>query len=341
MEKDVEMPINESSIKPESKPTKKGPGRPKKEKPTIVVPRDGVTDTPHNPNNRMELVYDNPETWKKIFNMFKTMKMDTITWHFGKENLILVAEDAKTEKDRKNSVYITIYGKTQNRYYCEELFSIQMSRSDMEAYLGELTKSYTLISFVSRKLDWQSTFRMLFRYQGAVTNTDQHDIHITVAHTSTNSTLRSIVDQVAEEDGYNISMMLPSQYFKQKISHASSMTDEFKIFKNGDGPLQFKYIATSNKSSKTINFPNSAQIMLESNIHPEDVFSASVYISNIKPFARAAITDYIQLSVDLTRPLIFTAFLDAEPIDEKKKIPKEGTERAVVKVITKIINYKI
>ena len=67
MEKNVDIPINNSEPKPDVKPVKKGPGRPRKQKAVTQIPRHGVTDTPHHQDDKMELVYDNPEMWKKIF----------------------------------------------------------------------------------------------------------------------------------------------------------------------------------------------------------------------------------------------------------------------------------
>lgn len=341
MEKNVDIPINNSEPKPDVKPVKKGPGRPRKQKAVTQIPRHGVTDTPHHQDDKMELVYDNPEMWKKIFTVFKHMKVSAIIMHFDKENLVITSRDAETEKDCKNHIYVIIYGSKQNRYYCESPFSIQMGYEDIEKYLRELSKEHTLISFVSRKLDWQSKLRMLFKYEGSVTNTDQQDLEVQeVLDATEKPSFKRLIEKLSNEDSYNISMLLPAKYFKQKITHASSMTEQIKILKDGSGPLQIKYNAKTLKSAKTINFPNATQISLESDIEDGDVFSASVYVNNIKPFASGVVTDYIRLSVDRHEPMIFTALLDADVLDDKKRIPKEGTETAVLKVVTKIINYK-
>lgn len=346
MEKNVEIPITTQEQKSETKPVKKGPGRPRKQKPVTKVPKHGVTKEPHDPNDRMELVYDNPDMMKKIFNAFKQMKVGSITMYFGKENLVMTAQDVDSEKEKdvKNRVYVIVYGAKQNRYYCDEPFAITLGYEDIERYLRELSKEHTLISFVSRKLDWQSKLRMLFRYEGSITNTERHDLdvrEVSKDNVKEKSAFKALGEKLAQENDYNISMLLAAKYFKQKITHASAMTEQLRILKDGEkGQLQFKYIAKTLKSGKTINFPDNKQIDLKSNVEEGDVFSASVYVSNVKPFASAVITDYIRWSVDRDRPMIFTCLLDAELSDEKKKIPKEGTEVAMLKVVTKIIDYR-
>lgn len=346
MEKSVDIPIKEEDKKVEPKPIKKGPGRPRKQKPTTKVPRHGIVDKPHDPANKMELVYDNPNMWKKIFNIFKTLKVEKITMHFDKEELVIIANDGtskqETETQIQNRIHIVIYGNKQNRYYCAEPFSIDLGYEDIEKYLSELCKEHSLICFISRHLDWRNKLMMLFKYEGEIiSNTDQHTINVKNDNDGKeNVNYKHIIESLANECEYNISFLLPFAYFKKIITNASCMTTEFKIQKNGDGPLQFMYVAKTLKSTKTTNFPRSKDIFLESNIEPEEVFSTSFYVSNVKPFARTSLTDFVRISVDYTRPVIFTCLLDASYNDEKKKIPREKTETARVKVITNIINYR-
>jgi len=91
---------------------------------------------------------------------------------------------------------------------------------------------------------------------------------------------------------------------------------------------------TNNKGGHNSSFKNAAKINLISLIGEKDIFSTSVCLDHIKPLAGSLITDTIQISADINKRLIFTALLDHDIDNNKKKI--YGTEKCKIKIITEL-----
>lgn len=319
---------------------KRRPGRPKKEKPEFNIPHRGIINKPDKEDSHMEIIYHNPYMWNRIFYVINKMKFTTVNMHFTKENIIITSQLSDKNNKCVNQIYVCVKGEKQNSYYCESPFSIQLECGDIQKYLQELCTNHVLIGFVSRKLDMKSKLRMFFKYKGEINSTDQHDIDVRSGETPSmdSDEFKKFMEMLEKEENYPVSMVLPFAFFKKKISQATQMTNEIKIMYENGRPLEMQYHAESNKSFKRITFNDPAEIDLKTNVEEGDIFSASVYISNIKHFSNANIMPTFKLSVDRKNPMIFTVLLDND-IGPDKKTPIPNTEACVIKVTASIINY--
>ena len=66
-------------------PPKKRPGRPKKRVVTEAIKISGVVDTPNDPEDKVEMVYQNPAMFKSIFALLKAYAAKELMMYFKKD----------------------------------------------------------------------------------------------------------------------------------------------------------------------------------------------------------------------------------------------------------------
>jgi hypothetical protein len=336
-ENDIDTPPPEDDFE-EEKPVKKRPGRPKKQVAKKPIKRLGVVDEPSNNgleqdprmNYVVELWYDNPAMFKRIFTLFKQLSVESIRILWDSDTLFMYA----TDHVGKNKIRIRIFGKQMSRYYCSKPLEVGLCPTIFQKILQTLRKEYTKISLASRKLYEKTRIRVIL-VNDEMEEHAEYDLDVNEVTPYD----WAINEEIAREDYYPIKFEVPSRYFKGKVGDFKNLSDAIRIEKDPDSPLRFSYNCTNKRGSCNTYLKNPGKINLRCTLDPEDSFSTAVYVDHIKSLSATLIADSIHISADMNNNLIFTFLLDQEEGPDKKRIP--GTEKCEIKIVTEIIKKEM
>lgn len=313
--------------------TKKKPGRPRKKRNRKMQEREGIVDKPANyetaePSqlNTMELLYDNPLMFRKLFMLFKSMAVNDIQMNFEKTHVTIVTQDHK----KKSIVYVKINGIHLVRYYCDHPITIGLDPGSVEQIIQQINKDYTTITFVSRKSTERSQITLCLHH-GEMESDKIYDIDVV----QTNINIEDIEKTLKLEENYPIKFTLPYKFFKKDINDYCGLATRLTIEKHGEGPLYYSYRSKNNKVRHIGPFRNPNKIQLHSTISKDDIFATSFYLADVKSLSSSLISDDITIAADQFNDLIFTAYLDE---NEDLNDQDDNSSTCVIKVMTKIIN---
>jgi len=314
---------------------KRGPGRPRKQTVKTQIKRNGIADEPSNKSNAeenvkdprmeftMELLYDNPMMFKKVFNFYKAMAVQDLLMKFCPTHVEIYTIDHK----KKSRIYTKFFGNRLHRYYCKEEFEIGLKPSNFLKIFNMVNKDYDTVRIYNNAID-----------QGDKLNVQYHDV-VDDSWPTFQSTLsrkkpelcKGILEDIALEEEYPIRFEMMFKQFKKKIVNANSLLTSISIQKDGKRPLMFTG-PYEGKDGKYIDpFPNSQKIKLKSTVPEDEFFVATVSLNYIKPLAGSLVSDYITIAAHESKCLIFTIMLDEEMAG---KVPKPGTEVCQIKILT-------
>jgi hypothetical protein len=334
---------DEGCVEPVKPPEKKKPGRPKKNVVKKTVPKEGIVQVPVNIKleesnpmsvNVLEIVYDNPVMFKKIFHLLKVMAVENVKMSFDAQGIRMYAADHLV----KNRIFIQIFGNRINRYYCERPLEFGCLPSRIGEKLAPLTKDHGKIVIATNRQYCRSRITMVL-----VNDQMDEDGVDNIEVDEAENFEWSVEDVLEKEESYPIKFELPSKHFKKKISDFSRACDILRIEKTGFEYLRFSYNHGDKRGRHDSYFKNSGLINLRSMLEEDDIFSVSVFLEHIKPLASALIADELHISADKKEDLIFTAYLDQEEREvpgKQKKYKVAGTEKCVIKVVTSIVRSK-
>ena len=308
-------------------------GRPKKNPRKEPRPREGVIAELKNnfpPPNQivMSIMYDNPMRWKRVFDLFKSMSASGLHMKFSGTDLTITTQDHV----KRNKVMVPFHGARQHHYYCPQEFEANILQQKIDDHLQTVDANFDLIRIYSRAIKRRSFLYMQLNHAAKPRFTDLQELELMDSDKC--ERVSGIEEALAAEKDYPIKFRLEAKVFKKYINNVIKKTKELTIQKKGKDPLKFQYVPNKGKGIKERRFNHAEDIQLESNVAEDDIFAVTAYASDIKPMTCSCIDDYIYVSADKNRPLIFSAYLDCE-IDGGK--PKLGTQAVTIKVITNIV----
>lgn len=286
---------------------KRPPGRPPKNiHPEKTLPRKGISTKPTFDSNVMELKYETPLIFKKIFNLCKQMAVKNIKFEFDSNTIRVKSSD----HFNKNYNLLTINCSKLNHYYCKFPFNITMNSKNIETVFKKIDKDYDSITIVSKESSLNESIHIILNYR-LVPSEEYHII--------------SLIENMEIDDNkyvneleykkYPVKFELSSKMFKKVISDIASFNQDeheqiFTIEKMKDIPLQFTY-HTATKTIRAYNiFKDRTKLKLESSLPEDDIFSVSIKIVNIKPLSSSLITDNITFYVDKYKDIVFKLDID-------------------------------
>ena len=314
---------------------KKRPGRPKKKISKDSIPKSGIVDTPsveaddERMQTTIEVVYSNPEMWKKIFTEFKNLAVDSVRMQFHETGISIITKDHL----EKSEVLVEILGDRLNRYYCEAPLEIGVDLHHFLQIMQTLKKDHTKITFSSIRQSQRSKLRVVLH--NATMNEDSGynvDVRTIEPYDGT------IREDLLHEPEYPLSFELDAKYFKNKVADWLRLGEVIKIEKSSTGPLTINHVFDDKKGDHETTFKDSKKISLVANIEEDDLFAVSVLLQNLKPISTSTVADKIKISAHENYRLIFTSLIDQE-IDNDTNKPIEGTEVCVIKILTEIVNF--
>jgi len=308
---------------------KKGkPGRPRKNNVSSSIPRDGIVTDVQDKQYHLDVLYDNPSMFKKIFTTYKNFDVDKIYIKFDAEGIKMCAPDSID----KNHIFSIISGQKLNRYYCKQTIDIILSICVIKRILTELTKECTTIAF-------SMTENMLNNKIAVTTNEDKLNVDsYSTLEISQNLEFKweEIEEKIKKIEDYPINFELPTKYFKAKIGNLRNCASVLTIEKNGDGNLKFSTPFKDDRGENISSFKSSDRINLKANIEESAIFAVSLYLDHIKSVASTSITNEIHIYADKDRDVVFMFLLDQDELCDKKTKIQE-TERARIYIATSIV----
>jgi hypothetical protein len=318
---------NMSDESDSDEPLKKRPGRPKKYATRPPVKREGVVDKPSNHAekdqrtvNVMELVYDNPLLFKRLFTMFKGMGVEQIRMRFDKDQVKMHAEDHIKVSD----IFVRIQGKDLVRYYCDHPYEVGLPAHLLHKILQTFTRDYPTIQFSAEKRTEGTMMLISFMKEGG----KQSSLY-TVNVDTVKDWSWDIENRLALEDEYPVKFQLDCRFYKKKVTDGKTLADTLRFEKKGTGNLQMRFDFTGGKGRHDHNFLNPEEIKLQSTLVKGQNVIVPVCIEYLKPLASAVIASNVSISICTDKDIIFTYYLDQDDNNT------EGSHRCVVKVITK------
>jgi len=320
---------------------KKRPGRPKKQVPAPLLPKEGIVERPSNthyedsdPNmvNVLEILYDNPLTWKNIFSLFRAMSSNDIQCAFDRDCVKMHG----TDHNNTNEIYVKLFGDRLNRYYCAEPFEILLNVNNFCNVLSTLHKDHTSILISTDVQRRRSSLSMTLR-NSVMKENSCYNVNINEGSSVDWAALEA---KLAAEESYPIKFDWPIRYFKKKITDAQSFCEELRIEKNGHEDLCLKFTFQDGRGDNNSSYEDGGLINLISMLGPDDFFTVSVLRSYLQPISKALPAGDVHVAADSERELIFTYLLDPEDREGNgalKKYNVFGTEKGYIKVITNII----
>lgn len=313
----------EAKAKPKSKgknPGRRPPGRPRKKPLKEPMKREGVKTAPLNVENCMEMIYDAPSVFKRIFAFLKSMAVKKMQMVFDKTTIDIISADHMG----KSSIKISIDCTKINHYYCAEKMCVNVHPTSMEKIIKILDKNYTSVAFISKTLTKRSNLIIIFK-NDSVKIDEYREINLVK--------VSDIQEASFETTGYPIRFTLPARYFKKVISDIDSFSTTLTICKAGKDNLLFKHTSTDKNVSAKYVVQDAKSIELVSTISNDDIFSSSVEIDYVKPLSSNLLADFVQVFAHSHKNMIFKIRVDRSDIQE--------ADRAIlIQVNTKTVKLK-
>lgn len=297
------MSQSEKPVKEQKRP----PGRPPKQPPKQPMQREGISTKPNYESNVMELKYESPIIFKKIFNLCKQMAVKNIRFEFNSNNIKIKSSD----HFNKNYNLLTINCLKLNHYYCKFPFNITINSKSIETvFQKKIDKDYDSITIVSKESSIYESINIILNNK-QIACEEYHIINLV-------EDVEKISDKYIDEleyKKYPIKFELSSKFFKKIISDISSFNQDaheqiFTIEKLKGIPLQFTYHTVTKTIRAYTIFKDVNKIKLESKISDDDIFSVSVKIVNIKPLSNSPISDNITFYIDRYKDIVFKLDID-------------------------------
>lgn len=334
IEVDTDDAIELDNIKPIQK---RGPGRPRKNKPKQKLDRLGIIYKPSNEGqasdselHTIEIIYENPQMFKKIFGLFKVYSVVQIGVVFTPEIMYMYAYDHSQEV----KIRVEIFGKHMNKYYVENEIKMTFDTEIFHKIFQGINKDFTKICFVTNRNSQHSKIWMIF------IDDDTEDSIYTIelgANRDDEQNLENIMEILNKEESYPISFDLSFKHLKRKMAELSNFTKKFRIEQernNGVPTIYFACEASDGKVSNRSPLKNVGRMNLIST-YDQALFTAPIFISHIKPLANSLISDNIKISVDENRDVIFTCLLDLDE-NQKNKSKITDSEKCRIKIASRL-----
>lgn len=308
---------------------KRRPGRPRKNVPRKKIERTGLVDKPEDSDYSIELIYENPMMFKKIFALFKAYGIQNIHMTFDHTGVCMFS----ISKERDIKIFIEIFGNKLNSYYCARDLTVTVDTENFNNIFQSINKDFSKIILATTRQ--QQSSRIFMHFVDEENEKSQYEIELSPNANNVNETCSQIGEILKLEQQYPIAFDLPSKYLKHKITEYGNLkTNKICIqqeINNNDREIFFSCETLDRKISNKSPLTNTNKMNLQST-YDSPWFIAPIFITNLRPLANSLISDKLRLSVDEQRDLICTSWLDGD-VDEKTKNKLADSDKCRVRVI--------
>ena len=289
------------------KKNKKGPGRPRKTPKKEPIPRKGISKLATANDGFIEVLYDQPIIFKKIFQFFKAIAAAQIQVIFRPKEIIMYTQD----HHQKSKIRVKIDTNKINHYYCKDTIDIGLSSKDLELILNKVDKEYSSIILISYLASKQRSVDLIL----------DNDMQIDEIHTIDliipNYKMENEIEFV--DENYTIKFELPSKYFRKTINDIKTMSTELSITQEDiNSPLIFEYLTPNKKIQSKHTVKNNEKIKLQSNLSEDsESFRVDIKIDYLKPIASSQIAEEVIILVDENKYLMTKSYIDNKTVEIK------------------------
>lgn len=297
----------------------KKPGRPKKK---IISKSDqiiqGLIDKPNHVTHIMELIYNEPKVFKKIFGMFKGYYVDDIFINFKKDMIYIISKD----HTKKTIIKIVIDCNKVTEYYCKTPFEICIKREYLEKIFSTIEKNHSKIVLFSNEDTFQSSIEVNLINEDLSIH-DSYVVDLSLQHKNLEKDLMDCCSNYDKND-YLINFVIKSKSFKKFINDTSVNGKLLTIEKIGENNLKFK-MCFNNKINFTRTIVNEESYNLSSQLNENEYFNINLELEYIKPFSNMNISDNVYVYIDKNKKAIFENII--------------GDKMCTISIYNDIINY--
>jgi len=298
--------LSKSKPKTTKTPTRKGPGRPRKNPKKEPIPRKGISKNPQNADSFIEVLYDQPIIMKKIFSFFRSIASNQIQIIFRPKEIIFYAVDHHD----KTKIRVRVNTEKINHYYCRDVLDVGISTKEMDTILNKVDKEYTSMVILSDIKSAKRSITMVF----------ENDIQIDELHQLDLIGTYNKMENEEEfiDENYTIKFEFPGKYFKKTIGDIKSLSSQLSILQeDNESPIVFEYLASNLRIHSKHTVKDGKKIKLISNLPEGDSFRVDIRIDYLKPISSSQIADDISILVDENKSFMTIAYIDDKTIEIK------------------------
>jgi hypothetical protein len=285
-----------------NEPKKRPVGRPKMAKnEKKTTHRKGIVYEPQINDHVIELVYDTPTNFKRIFTLFKLMDTRDIRFEFRLKDVKITGVGHL----QQNYIELVIDGSKLTQYYCKHNITINLDQKNIEKIIQKIDKSYDSIYIIAKEDSYKKNINIIL-------NDDKQGIreyHKISLIEDMNNIEDDIISKLKYED-YPLSFTLPSKYFKKVINDISKFTNDFTIERSKGVLLSFPY----DSNAKTLDcynlYSNDQLFNIQSSLDENDFLSTTVRIEYIQSMATSLLSEEVTIFVDKEQMMVFKSIID-------------------------------
>lgn len=286
------------------KSERRGPGRPPKKRPAPPLRRDGIVETPADPENRLELVYEDPTMFKSLFAYFKNLKARDIHIRCTPEGMTFFTRD----QTMTSRIVAHVPGARMNHFYADDAFWLGLNRDNVEKMFASIDKSFFKITILHRH-DEPDSITFVFK---------DHDIDKECNYKVSMSALEPDEELRAAEAmttdaalaQFPIEWRLTAKQFKKTIGDSSNYSDTVTVEKLGQMPLQLTYSRVNALTYHEV-YRSPEKIRLRSEVGEGQTFRCTFKVTNVKSLAAAMVTDTVRILCREDAGLLFRSEIDS------------------------------
>lgn len=280
--------------------SKRRPGRPKTRLDTPYLPSVGIVKAPMKAGNIMEMVYNKPMLFRKMFALMNNFRVLTVRIAFTETGI----EFTGNGHYEQELIQLTIQGKALTEYYIKEPMVRHAYLPDIDKITKTIGKSHNSVSIVIREEEERSRMHMIF-------HVPEYDADLP-AQVKFSIPPQNPISEMKDDSAYPIRFEIDSAQFKSIINSFDNGlgANVMSVKKIGENALHLVPQKDGEKLSDGMSFKNNTKINLRSTIAAEDIFSSSVCIAYFRPLSAANISEKVIISADKFEPMTFTTFID-------------------------------
>lgn len=282
---------------------RRGPGRPPNKPILPLIDKKGIVNSPQDPNNRLEFIYNNPLIFKSLFTYFKNIKARDIHIKCTPNDITFFTRDHL----KSSKIFAIISCNQVNWYFCKETFWIRLNRDNVEKIFSSIDKTFFKIIIIQTYDDLNS---LLIIFKDSLLDKECIYKIVLSSYTEDNDLYES--ENFLDNEDSLIEFVLSAKQFKKTIIDANNYSDIITFEKIGDEPLQLNYIRSNIIYNEV--YKSDEKIKLKSIIGPNNTFRAVVKLNNIKSLASSMLTNEIYIYCKPDESILFKSVIDLNTV---------------------------
>jgi len=263
--------------------------------------RLGIVVQPKYNDNVVEMSYDIPVNFKKIFNLFKLMIVREIKIEFNVNNIKISGMGHL----QKNFINLCIEGSKLSQYYCRHNVTIVIDLKNIDKVIQKIDKSYDSIYIIAKEDSYKKNINIVLNDEKQGTK----EFHTISLITDVSSDMDAMFNTL-NYHAYPLTFTLPSKYFKKVINDIFKFSSDFTIERKPGILLSFPYDTNSKNVDVNHMFTNDKIFKIRSTLSPDEYLSTTINIEYIRSLSTSIISDSVEIFVDSEKMMVFKCTID-------------------------------